>query len=60
MPLHTQVDESVQDDEVEINPVYVRELHLSVPRFQIPQRGMLPETALQTVRDELIDRKSVV
>jgi len=26
MPLHTQVDESSQDDELEVNPVYVREL----------------------------------
>ena len=29
-------------------------LHLSVPRNRIPEHGMLPETALQTVRDELI------
>jgi glutamate decarboxylase len=54
MALHRKVDDSDADAELDINPVYVRELHLSVPRFQIPQRGMLPETALQTVRDELI------
>jgi glutamate decarboxylase len=54
MALHRKVDDSDADAELDINPVYVRELHLSVPRFQIPQHGMLPETALQTVRDELI------
>jgi len=32
MPLHTQVDESVQDDELEVNPVYVRELGSESPR----------------------------
>jgi glutamate decarboxylase len=54
MALHRKVDDSDADAELDINPVYVRELHLSVPRYQIPQHGMLPETALQTVRDELI------
>ena len=54
MPLHTQVDESSQDDEVEVNPVYVRELSAEIPRYRLPGRGMLPRTALQVVRDELI------
>ena len=54
MALHHKVDETGADAELDINPVYVRELHLSVPRNRIPQHGMLPETALQTVRDELI------
>ncbi|HUA30236.1 MAG TPA: glutamate decarboxylase [Streptosporangiaceae bacterium] len=54
MALHYKVDETGTDAELDINPVYVRELHLSVPRNRLPQHGMLPETALQTVRDELI------
>ena len=54
MALHHKVDEAGADAELDINPVYVRELHLSVPRNRIPEHGMLPETALQTVRDELI------
>ncbi len=54
MPLHTQVDESVQDDDVEVNPVYVRELGSEIPRYRLADHGMLPRTALQVVRDELI------
>ena len=54
MPLHTQVDESIQDDELKINPVYVRELGSEIPRYRLGEHGMLPRTALQVVRDELI------
>jgi glutamate decarboxylase len=54
MPLHTQVDEDSQDEEFEINPVYVREMGFEVPRYRLPQHSMLPGTALQVVRDELI------
>ena len=54
MPLHTQVDESSQDDELEVNPVYVRELSCEIPRYRLPEHSMLPRTALQVVRDELI------
>jgi len=54
MPLHTQVDESMQDDELDVNPVYVRELGTEIPRYRLPQHGTLPRTALQVVRDELI------
>src|SRR2546429_2458010 len=54
MPLHTQVDESSQDDAIEVNPVYVQELGAEIPRYRLPDRGMLPDTALQVVRDELI------
>jgi len=54
MPLHTQVDESSQDDELAVNPVYVTELHSEIPRFRLPDHGALPRTALQIVRDELI------
>src|SRR5487761_533032 len=51
MALHRQVEQ--QDDEFEINPVYVRELHFSVPRHRLAEHGLLPDTALQAVRDEL-------
>jgi glutamate decarboxylase len=54
MPLHTQVDESSQDDAIEVNPVYVQELGAEIPRYRLPEHGMLPRTALQVVRDELI------
>ncbi len=54
MPLHTQVDASIQDDELDVNPVYVQELGAGIPRYRLPAHGMLPRTALQMVRDELI------
>ena len=54
MPLHTQVDESSQDAELDINPVYVRERSHEIPRYRLPEHSMLPGTALQVVRDELI------
>jgi glutamate decarboxylase len=54
MPLHTQVDEDSQDAELEINPVYVREVGYKIPRYRLPERGVLPRTALQVIRDELI------
>jgi glutamate decarboxylase len=54
MPLHTQVDESAQDDALEVNPVYVQEVNCEIPRYRLPEHGTLPRTALQVVRDELI------
>src|SRR5215831_3405225 len=54
MSLHSKADDTGADDELDINPVYVRELKIRVPRNRIPQLGMLPDTALQAVRDELI------
>jgi glutamate decarboxylase len=54
MPLHSKVDDAEAEAELDINPVYVRELRLSVPRDRLPRHGLLPDTALQTVRDELI------
>jgi glutamate decarboxylase len=50
MSLHQQ---SREPDEIEINPVYVRELHVTVPRHRLARHGLLPDTALQAVRDEL-------
>jgi glutamate decarboxylase len=54
MPLHTQVSEDAQDERFDINPVYARTMDFDVPRYRLPQHGMLPGTALQVVRDELI------
>jgi len=54
MALHKKVDAAGADAELDINPVYVREVRMRVPRNTIPTHGMLPDTALQTVRDELI------
>ena len=55
MPLHREVDENAAESaDLDINPIYVREQGHQVPRYQMPRRGMLPDTALQVVRDELI------
>ena len=60
-PLHRQVQDHESDDELDINPVYFREKSCEIPRYRLPEHGVLPRTALQVVRDELIlDRKSVV
>jgi glutamate decarboxylase len=54
MPLHGKVSDEDRDDELDINPVYVREAGRKIPRYHLADRGMLPDTALQVVRDELI------
>ena len=54
MALHRQVPEHESDAELDVNPVYVRELSCEIPRFQIAEHGVQPRTALQVVRDELI------
>src|ERR1700758_5155325 len=54
MPLHTKVDESTGDAELEINPLYFREKSCEIPRYRLAEHGVLPRTALQVVRDELI------
>jgi glutamate decarboxylase len=54
MPVHKQVDEHESEVELEINPVYFREKSCEIPRYQLPEHGVLPRTALQVVRDELI------
>jgi glutamate decarboxylase len=51
VPLHRRTDSA---DDLSINPIYVREEGLAVPRNEMPPRGMLPGTAAQVVRDELI------
>jgi glutamate decarboxylase len=54
MPVHKQVSEHESNVELEINPVYFREKSCDIPRYQLPEHGVLPRTALQVVRDELI------
>jgi glutamate decarboxylase len=55
MALHSKVDEAAAGPaDLDINPIYVRERQHAVPRYRMPQHGMLPDTALQVVRDELI------
>jgi glutamate decarboxylase len=54
VPLHRRNDRSGQRDEVDVNPVYVAAAEHRVPRHSLPTRGMLPDTALQVVRDELM------
>ena len=41
MPLHSQVDETHLDAELEVNPVYVREESCEIPRYKLPERGCI-------------------
>jgi glutamate decarboxylase len=52
--LHQQVDVADQDGELAINPIYVQERGAQIPTYRLPEMGMLPQTAAQVVRDELI------
>jgi len=52
--LHKQVEEHESTAELDINPVYARETSCEIPRYQLADTGVLPRTALQIVRDELI------
>ena len=52
--LHKRVPEHESRTELDINPVYFREKSCDIPRYQLPEHGVLPRTALQVVRDELI------
>ena len=52
--LHRRAEEHESASELDINPVYFREQTDVIPRYQLPAHGVLPRTALQVVRDELI------
>jgi glutamate decarboxylase len=52
--LHRRVPEDETGIELDINPVYFREKSCEIPRYRLPEQGVLPRTALQVVRDELI------
>jgi glutamate decarboxylase len=45
--------EAMRSDSLTVNPLFARRAEdLLVPRFVLPRRGMLPETAYQLVHDE--------
>ena len=52
--LHRKVPEDESRTELDINPLYFREKSCEIPRYRLPESGVLPRTALQVVRDELI------
>jgi glutamate decarboxylase len=54
MALHRKVPEHESRTELDINPLYFREKSCEIPRYRLPEQGVLPRTALQVVRDELI------
>jgi glutamate decarboxylase len=54
MALHKMGDEPAGAEDLDINPMYVRAADREVPRYRLPEGPMLPSTALQVVRDELI------
>ena len=54
MPLHRDLRQSGRPAEIDINPLYVRLAGHAIPRHVLPQSPMLPDTALQVVRDELL------
>jgi glutamate decarboxylase len=54
MALHARGSEPTGSEDLDINPLYVRAASEPVPRYRLAERGMLPDTALQVVRDELI------
>jgi glutamate decarboxylase len=52
--LHRRAEEHESASELDINPVYFREKSCVIPRYRLPEHGVLPRTALQVVKDELI------
>jgi glutamate decarboxylase len=54
VPLHTDARQSGEPGEFNINPLYVRLAQEPVPRHSLPREPMLPGTAAQVVRDELL------
>ena len=54
MPIHRGIRDDDDEAELEINPVYVRAAQLAIPKHRLAEHGLLPDTALQVVRDELV------
>src|SRR5262249_21024364 len=52
--LHTDARHAGEPTEFNINPLYVRLAQEPVPRHSLPREPMLPGTAAQVVRDELL------
>src|ERR1700719_3216867 len=51
---HTRARQSGEPADFDINPLYVRIAQEPVPRHELPRHPMLPDTAYQVVRDELM------
>ena len=49
MALHRRAEEHESASELDINPVYFREESRVIPRYRLPENGVLPRTALQVV-----------
>ena len=54
MPLHTEVPGDDSGDELAVNPMFSQEENATIPRYRLADDPMLPRTALQIVKDELI------
>jgi glutamate decarboxylase len=54
MALQRKVPDQESGAGVAVNPVYVREVGFTIPKFQLAENGVDPRTALQVVHDELI------
>jgi glutamate decarboxylase len=54
VPLHTDARQPGEPAEFDINPLYARLAREPVPRHSLPREPMLPGTAAQVVRDELL------
>jgi glutamate decarboxylase len=52
-PRRTQIEQGMLSNEFSINPLFARKGEEAVPRFQMRDQGMLPETAYQIVHDEI-------
>jgi glutamate decarboxylase len=52
--LHQRESRAHERAEVDVNPVYVMAEEHQVPRHSLPAHPILPDTALQVVRDELL------
>ena len=40
-------------DEIAVNPLFARRSETTIPRWRIPDDGMMPETAYQIIHDEI-------
>jgi glutamate decarboxylase len=54
MPLHAKVDETHGEAELDIHPVYGRDIANAIPKHRIPVHPMPADAALAVVKDELI------
>jgi glutamate decarboxylase len=54
VPLHSDARHSTESADFDINPLYVRLAQAPVPKHALPREPMLPDTAAQVVRDELL------